>query len=69
MKEFFAVFKNSRRIVSQGKSELIVLSYTYLTVKHCIFNFALYEGMDEVPETCLLLKASEDLNVALVLKK
>lgn len=65
----FAGYKNSCRIVSRGKSELIVLSYTYLTVKHCIFNFALYEGMDEVPETCLLLRASEDLNVALVLKK
>lgn len=49
-KRIFVVYKNSHRIVSRGKSELVVLSYTYLTVKHCIFNFALYGGMDEVHE-------------------
>lgn len=55
--------KNSLRIVSWGKPELLGLSY--LMVENCIFNFALYGGMDEGHRICLLLRVSEDLDLAL----
>lgn len=52
--------KNSLRIASWEKTEL-----SYLTVENCIFNFALYGGMDKVHKICSLLRASEDLDLAL----
>lgn len=50
----FILLKSSLRIVCRKKIRALLNSY--LTVKNCTFNFALYGGMDEVHKICLLLK-------------